>query len=113
MGQRGYYQAKVNQEVQLNEKKRKAKLKFAVAAGDQYRIRRVNYHFETAELQKIFYNDSAKYQMSPGTAFDIYELEKQQKRIVSLYQNNGYYYCLLYTSPSPRDLSTSRMPSSA
>ena len=25
----------------------------------------------------------------------------------------GYLYCLLYTSPSPRDLSTSRMPSSA
>ena len=24
-----------------------------------------------------------------------------------------YWYCLLYTSPSPRDLSTSRMPSSA
>ena len=28
--------------------------------------------------------------------------------------SNGYFYvCLLYTSPSPRDLSTSRMPSSA
>ena len=27
--------------------------------------------------------------------------------------NGGYSYCLLYTSPSPRDLSTSRMPSSA
>ena len=26
---------------------------------------------------------------------------------------NGKYICLLYTSPSPRDLSTSRMPSSA
>ena len=26
---------------------------------------------------------------------------------------DGYYRCLLYTSPSPRDLSTSRMPSSA
>ena len=27
---------------------------------------------------------------------------------------NGYLHiCLLYTSPSPRDLSTSRMPSSA
>ena len=24
-----------------------------------------------------------------------------------------YNFCLLYTSPSPRDLSTSRMPSSA
>ena len=27
--------------------------------------------------------------------------------------NNGHITCLLYTSPSPRDLSTSRMPSSA
>ena len=26
---------------------------------------------------------------------------------------DGAYVCLLYTSPSPRDLSTSRMPSSA
>ena len=26
---------------------------------------------------------------------------------------DGTYTCLLYTSPSPRDLSTSRMPSSA
>ena len=25
----------------------------------------------------------------------------------------GFWICLLYTSPSPRDLSTSRMPSSA
>ena len=92
MGQRGYYRAKINQDVQFNEKKRKAKLKFSVESGDQYKIRRVNYHFETPELQKIFFNDSAKYQMRSGTAFDINELEKQQKRIVSLYQNNGYYY---------------------
>ena len=33
-------------------------------------------------------------------------------------KNNAFFYifkhsCLLYTSPSPRDLSTSRMPSSA
>ena len=26
---------------------------------------------------------------------------------------NQYYYCLLYTSPSPRDRQKSRMPSSA
>ena len=26
---------------------------------------------------------------------------------------NGFYYCLLYTSPSPRDKRQSRMPSSA
>ena len=29
------------------------------------------------------------------------------------YENFKIYICLLYTSPSPRDLSTSRMPSSA
>ena len=28
-------------------------------------------------------------------------------------QIDEFYGCLLYTSPSPRDLSTSRMPSSA
>ena len=31
----------------------------------------------------------------------------------ALYKIPPYYDCLLYTSPSPRDLSTSRMPSSA
>ena len=34
--------------------------------------------------------------------------------IVDQIRNENYYFiCLLYTSPSPRDLSTSRMPSSA
>ena len=32
---------------------------------------------------------------------------------VTLYENDEVLVCLLYTSPSPRDLSTSRMPSSA
>ena len=33
--------------------------------------------------------------------------------LADLAQNIRTYGCLLYTSPSPRDLSTSRMPSSA
>ena len=32
---------------------------------------------------------------------------------IPLFLFMGYIVCLLYTSPSPRDLSTSRMPSSA
>ena len=32
---------------------------------------------------------------------------------VAGYCEQGAFSCLLYTSPSPRDLSTSRMPSSA
>ena len=36
-------------------------------------------------------------------------------KIISTIHGTGYLFtpCLLYTSPSPRDLSTSRMPSSA
>ena len=32
---------------------------------------------------------------------------------IKVYEVATFYTCLLYTSPSPRDLSTSRMPSSA
>ena len=35
------------------------------------------------------------------------------KRIAPYVQDTHFCICLLYTSPSPRDLSTSRMPSSA
>ena len=36
-----------------------------------------------------------------------------REELVNSYDNSILYTCLLYTSPSPRDLSTSRMPSSA
>ena len=42
------------------------------------------------------------------TPFDPQSIEK-----LSPEQEKIYLACLLYTSPSPRDLSTSRMPSSA
>ena len=31
----------------------------------------------------------------------------------NIMNENNYIYCLLYTSPSPRDVEESRMPSSA
>jgi len=41
--------------------------------------------------------------------------KEQRKNRVAVHkiQEERLKYCLLYTSPSPRDLSTSRMPSSA
>ena len=38
---------------------------------------------------------------------------KDMQDIEFTIENGKLYICLLYTSPSPRDLSTSRMPSSA
>ena len=37
-------------------------------------------------------------------------IQSLSEQVLEKLKNNG---CLLYTSPSPRDLSTSRMPSSA
>ena len=34
-------------------------------------------------------------------------------RVIGLFSGRGYNICLLYTSPSPRDRTRSRMPSSA
>ena len=49
--------------------------------------------------------------------FETYHLAGAVIAVVKdgeLFFTKGYgYSCLLYTSPSPRDLSTSRMPSSA
>ena len=39
--------------------------------------------------------------------------DNNKKNVFDYFFINKYIVCLLYTSPSPRDLSTSRMPSSA
>ena len=44
---------------------------------------------------------------------DIPGLKDKSIKFWSLWQDEKLMGCLLYTSPSPRDLSTSRMPSSA
>ena len=41
------------------------------------------------------------------------EQAKAAFNLITDYGNEQMWHCLLYTSPSPRDLSTSRMPSSA
>ena len=53
-------------------------------------------HGKIKELDKIVFCFT---EITRFTAWDQYEADSN--------------YCLLYTSPSPRDLSTSRMPSSA
>ena len=47
------------------------------------------------------------------TITDTAQVVKTQTVEKSSYKMIEYKTCLLYTSPSPRDLSTSRMPSSA
>ena len=51
--------------------------------------------------------------MKHGRAVLYASTRNGQTDIVSYQIRTGKKTCLLYTSPSPRDLSTSRMPSSA
>ena len=46
-------------------------------------------------------------------AATAYFLSKEGRKVKVIERDPTYKTCLLYTSPSPRDLSTSRMPSSA
>lgn len=92
MDNKGYYQAKVSDKVEFNDRKKKANLKFEIESGDRYTIRNVRYHFSIPELRLIFMNDSINQSFKPGTPFDIYALEKHQQRIVKLYRDNGYFY---------------------
>ena len=51
--------------------------------------------------------------MVQGGGFTADMEQKETQAPIENEANNGLKNCLLYTSPSPRDLSTSRMPSSA
>ena len=43
----------------------------------------------------------------------LFALQHRGQESAGIAVTDGHDVCLLYTSPSPRDLSTSRMPSSA
>ena len=49
----------------------------------------------------------------PNHNFDIPPEPDTTHKSPSCLNNNQFYTCLLYTSPSPRDRTRSRMPSSA
>ena len=64
---------------------------------------------------RIRLNPNIKLYVEPRMGLElgrIYSINPTDLYQISKYEEN-FYDCLLYTSPSPRDLSTSRMPSSA
>ncbi len=89
---KGYFRASVNAEINLRDKKQKANVVYHINTGEQYKIRRINYHISDSVLRTIYFNDSAKTFVKPGTPFDFDILEQQRKNIVQLFRNSGYYY---------------------
>jgi len=92
LSNKGYFRASVKSELNFREKKRKANVKFSIRTGEQYKIRKINYHIPDSDLRSIFFNDSIKNDIRPGTPFDFYTLENQRQNIANLFNQYGYYY---------------------
>ena len=64
-------------------------------------------NFRAAELMRCWWTEAETPEL------DLLNVETSSNWTETNYTGDDATYCLLYTSPSPRDLSTSRMPSSA
>ena len=62
-------------------------------------------------LRKLIANEELSAELFPQVVQDFARYYYRQKKHLLFINRDDI--CLLYTSPSPRDLSTSRMPSSA
>ena len=80
--------------------------------GSQMPITGVTFSFDYAYTTSDY--GLKTFTLDPGDGRPIISIDASESANIDVeYQIHGLYTCLLYTSPSPRDLSTSRMPSSA
>ena len=70
-----------------------------------------NNDLNDADLELLIYLDCMEFFTKKDFEMGVYSYSWDNRRWNRLLKQD--WICLLYTSPSPRDLSTSRMPSSA
>ena len=68
---------------------------------------------ETYNIKKIPYLLEAHDDKRIDNYYWMRDDSRDDPEVIEYLENENKLACLLYTSPSPRDLSTSRMPSSA
>ena len=68
---------------------------------------------EPALDAKVPEDSDMRGQFGPRTKDTVDKANELLDNFSNMLEKRGIKVCLLYTSPSPRDLSTSRMPSSA
>ncbi len=89
---KGFYRAKVQSKVEVNDNNQKAAIKYNVEAGERYTIRRLNYHIKDSALSKMYFTNPIKNNLKAGDPFDAEVMARHQQDIVNLYRNNGYYF---------------------
>ena len=92
MNNKGFFQAEVNSEIEIDTLKQKVNIKYNIISGERYIISDIHYHIEDAALDSLFFNAPDIHYLKAGDPYDVYLLEKQQLDLVKLFRNNGYYY---------------------
>lgn len=91
MVNRGYLDASVTTETIIDEKKRKAKVKYNLDPGKPHIITSIDYNFPDTIIEKIVMRDSMRFPVRRGEKLDRTLLEQQRELITSRLRNNGYY----------------------
>ena len=83
--------------------------------GTQYRLAVANSPANIANSKCRVVSNPSEFEIAPEDFIQFDTLCQGLELQVgnSIYDSTGIYICLLYTSPSPRDATLSRMPSSA
>lgn len=92
LNSKGYFRSSIDRKVKIKEKSRKANVTYDIKTGNQYKIRKVDYHFTNPIFRDVLMNDSVKSEIKPGSPFDFDLLEQQRDNIVNVFKNKGYYY---------------------
>lgn len=91
MKNKGYYDARISDQVVTREKKQKVDVIYSVHTGKPYRIRNYNYHFMDRDIRHVVLEDTAEQLIGPHDIFDVDVLNNERKRIADRLKDHGYY----------------------
>ena len=73
----------------------------------------INYQNNKPFVEGVAIEDIASSHTTPMYVYSQKKIEEKYNKLKNTLNAEIFYACLLYTSPSPRDRTRSRMPSSA
>lgn len=91
LANKGYFNANVEIDSTVNEKKRKIDLSYIVRPSERKIISDVGYEFPDSAVRSIVMADSAAFLASPGRPLDRDLLEAQRTLVTDALRNKGYY----------------------
>ena len=79
---KGYLKSNVTSEVQLNDKKKKARVDYNITLNEPYRIRSISYDIKNDSLRDLILADSADFPVKSKSLLDHNKLDNEREFIV-------------------------------